>query len=53
MLHIIMEQKIMIDGDEVEIHMKIDLIQIQQTSQEDSDHVIVDIMCQVDENEMH
>ena len=43
----------MIGGDEVEIHMKTDLIQIQQTSQEDSDHVIVDIMYLVDENEMH
>lgn len=43
----------MIDGDEVEIHMKTDLIQIQQISQRDSDHVIVDIMYLVDENEMH
>ena len=40
-------------GDEVEIHTKTDLIQIQQISQKDSDHVIVDIMYQVDENEMH
>jgi hypothetical protein len=48
-----MEQKIMIDGDEVEIHMKTDLIQIQKISQRGSDHVTHDIMYQVDENGMN
>ena len=40
-------------GDEVQIHMKTDLIQIQQTSQRGSDHVTHDIMYQVDENGMN
>jgi hypothetical protein len=38
-------------GDEVEIYMKIDLIQFQTILKQDSDHVIVDIMYLADENE--
>lgn len=52
-MEIHIEQYEIISGDEVEIHMQIDLIQIQIIWKQDSDHVIVDIMYQVDENEMH
>ena len=46
------EQQIIIDGDEVVIRQKTDIIQIQQISMRDSDHVEMDIMYLVDENEM-
>jgi hypothetical protein len=46
------EKKVMIGGDEVEIPMKIDLIQLQIILKRDSDHVMNDGMYLVDENGM-
>lgn len=51
LLHIV-EQKTITDGDEVVIQHQTDIIQPQQTSLRDSDHVENDIMYLVDENGM-
>ena len=48
-LHTITEQKIMIDGDELEIQNPIDMIH-EILEVKDSDHVMNDGTCLVDEN---
>ena len=49
MLQYIVDQKIMIDGDEVVIHRPTDTIhEIQEVK--DSDHALIDGMCLVYEN---
>ncbi len=48
-LELILEQNIIIDGDDYETQNQIDTIHEIQEAR-DSDHVIRDIMCQVDEN---
>ena len=51
-LQLIFEQKIIIDGDEVAIQQRTDIIQIQQIMMKDSDHAQLDDIYLVDENGM-